>query len=95
MARTVYVAVLIVAGAVAGSPAVAIGQLEVDGIGLNCATGPVEMAEHVRVLSQTCRKFISVQPNAGLPVMVDGETVFPLGPDELAEAVAGSDRLKG
>mgnify|MGYP002628959175 FL=1 len=56
-----------------------------DLLSLNCATGPREMGEHVRVLGQTCRSYIGVYPNAGLPQLVDGETVYPLGPEELAD----------
>ena len=65
--------------------AVAIHALGVDSLGLNCATGPHEMAEHVRWLSENWPGFITVQPNAGLPELVDGQTRYPLGPDELAE----------
>jgi len=53
-------------------------------MGLNCATGPQEMAEHVRWLSQTWPRLISVMPNAGLPELVDGRTHYPLGAGELA-----------
>ncbi len=53
-------------------------------IGLNCATGPREMSEHVRFLSQNCRRPISVVPNAGLPQLVDGRTHYALTPAELA-----------
>src|SRR4051812_18654738 len=53
-------------------------------IGLNCATGPQEMAEHVRFLSQNWPGLISVQPNAGLPELVDGKTHYPLGAAEMA-----------
>lgn len=56
---------------------------EVDVIGLNCATGPREMGEHVRYLSQNCSRKISVLPNAGLPQVVDGRACFPLAPEEL------------
>jgi len=65
--------------------AVAIDALDVDGIGLNCATGPAEMAEHVRWLGEHWRKFISVMPNAGLPMLVDGKTEYPLLPRELSD----------
>jgi 5-methyltetrahydrofolate--homocysteine methyltransferase len=58
--------------------------LDVPLIGLNCATGPQEMAEHVRWLSQNWPGMLSVQPNAGLPELVDGKTHYPLGPQELA-----------
>ena len=58
--------------------------LDVPLIGLNCATGPQEMAEHVRWLSQNWPGLISVQPNAGLPELVDGKTHYPLGAEEMA-----------
>ena len=57
---------------------------EVDVIGLNCATGPQEMSEHVRYLAQHCTRPISVLPNAGLPQIVNGKPHFPLTPAELA-----------
>jgi 5-methyltetrahydrofolate--homocysteine methyltransferase len=55
----------------------------VDSIGINCATGPVEMIEHVRYICQNSPKFVSVQPNAGLPQMVDGLAHYDLSPEEL------------
>ena len=57
---------------------------EVDVIGLNCATGPQEMSEDVRYLSKHCDRKLSVQPNAGLPQIVNGQPRFPLVPEELA-----------
>jgi 5-methyltetrahydrofolate--homocysteine methyltransferase len=57
---------------------------EVDVIGLNCATGPQEMSEHIRYLARTCTRKLSVMPNAGLPQVVDGRAHFPLSPTELA-----------
>ena len=57
---------------------------EVSVIGLNCATGPREMSEHVRYLARHCTRPISVQPNAGLPEVADGRARFPLTPEELA-----------
>ena len=53
--------------------------------GLNCATGPVEMTPHVRFLGQNSTRPLSVQPNAGLPVMEAGKAVYKLSPQELAE----------
>jgi len=53
-------------------------------LGINCATGPAEMMEHVMVLSEQCTRFLSCQPNAGLPENIDGRPVYPLPPDELA-----------
>lgn len=64
--------------------AVIIGALGVTSLGLNCATGPKEMAEHVRTLSQIWPGLLSVQPNAGLPELRDGKTFYPLLPSELA-----------
>ncbi|SIT00488.1 methionine synthase [Insolitispirillum peregrinum] len=59
--------------------------LGVDSLGLNCATGPAEMADHVRWLSENWPGFISLQPNAGLPELRDGQTYYPLQPKELAD----------
>ncbi|MEJ5156017.1 methionine synthase [Gluconobacter wancherniae] len=64
--------------------ATAIHALDVPSLGLNCATGPQEMAEHVRWLSENWPGLISIQPNAGLPELVDGSTFYPLSPDEMA-----------
>ncbi|MGI9416907.1 MAG: methionine synthase [Geminicoccaceae bacterium] len=61
-----------------------IDALDINILGLNCATGPQEMAEHLRYLSENFSGLISVLPNAGLPELVDGKTHYPLGPDELA-----------
>ncbi|MBX6743079.1 MAG: homocysteine S-methyltransferase family protein, partial [Acetobacteraceae bacterium] len=58
--------------------------LDVPLIGLNCATGPQEMAEHVRWLSQNWPGLLSAQPNAGLPELVDGKTHYPLSAEEMA-----------
>src|SRR4029077_19431747 len=54
-------------------------------MGMNCATGPQEMSEHVRTLSQQWPRPISVLPNAGLPENVGGRAVYRLTPDQLAE----------
>jgi len=56
-----------------------------DVLGINCATGPAEMQEHLRYLSQHSPVPISVLPNAGLPSVVDGRTHYDLTPPELAE----------
>ncbi len=56
-------------------------------LGLNCATGPTEMAEHVHHLARHWDRHISVLPNAGLPVMVEGRAEFPLRPKPFAEAM--------
>ncbi|MFM7263640.1 MAG: homocysteine S-methyltransferase family protein, partial [Acidimicrobiales bacterium] len=56
-----------------------------DAIGINCATGPAEMQEHLRYLSANSEIPVSVLPNAGLPSVVDGRTHYDLTPDQLAE----------
>lgn len=53
--------------------------------GLNCATGPKEMGQHVRFLSENSSRPIAVLPNAGLPVMEGGRAVYKLSPEELAD----------
>ena len=68
-----------------GCAVTALAAMDVDAIGLNCATGPAEMAEHVQHLGENWPGYISVMPNAGLPMLVDGRTEYPLTPRELAE----------
>ncbi len=68
-----------------GAALVALDALRPDIIGINCATGPTEMHEHLRHLSQHCRVPISCLPNAGLPSVVDGKMHYDLTPEQLAE----------
>ncbi|MFZ2956723.1 MAG: homocysteine S-methyltransferase family protein [Candidatus Ozemobacteraceae bacterium] len=56
----------------------------IDVVGINCATGPLEMIRHVEYLSTQWNKRISVMPNAGLPENVGGKPVYRLTPAELA-----------
>jgi 5-methyltetrahydrofolate--homocysteine methyltransferase len=71
-------------GSEIGAALAALIPMKPDVIGINCATGPAEMQEHLRYLSQHCPVPISVLPNAGLPSVVDGCTHYDLTPDELA-----------
>jgi len=57
-------------------------------LGLNCATGPTEMADHVAYLSRHWARPISVVPNAGLPALVEGQTCFPLQPEPFAQTLS-------
>ena len=75
-------------GSEIGAALTALEPLGIDLIGLNCATGPTEMTEHLRYLSQHARVPISVMPNAGLPELTADGARYPLTPDELAEALA-------
>jgi len=65
----------------------ALRPLPIDGLGLNCATGPVEMIEPIRALGRLWDRAITVMPNAGLPVLQDGQTVYPLQPKGFVEAM--------
>ena len=57
-------------------------------LGMNCATGPTEMAEHVQYLAKHWPRSISLLPNAGLPLLVEGKTVFPLQAEPFADKVS-------
>ncbi|HEX6440933.1 MAG TPA: homocysteine S-methyltransferase family protein, partial [Stellaceae bacterium] len=72
-------------GADIAAAATIIHALDVPVIGLNCATGPREMAEHLKWLGENWPHRISVQPNAGLPELINGKTHYPLTPKELAQ----------
>ncbi|MGA0113164.1 MAG: methionine synthase [Candidatus Nanopelagicaceae bacterium] len=75
-------------GSEIGAALNALQALGVDLIGMNCATGPSEMSEHLRTLSQSSNVGISCMPNAGLPILKDGGAYYPLSPEELAKALA-------
>jgi 5-methyltetrahydrofolate--homocysteine methyltransferase len=64
----------------------ALEPLGIDGIGLNCATGPTEMSEHLRHLSRHAQIPITCMPNAGLPQLTKDGAAYPLTPEELAAA---------
>ena len=72
-------------GSEIGAALNALEPLQIDLIGLNCATGPAEMSEHLRVLAKNSSVAISVMPNAGLPQLGPNGATYPLGPDELAD----------
>ncbi|NBE83069.1 methionine synthase [Micromonospora sp. NEAU-HG-1] len=74
-------------GSEIGAALTALEPLGIDLIGLNCATGPAEMSEHLRYLSQHARVPLSVMPNAGLPQLTADGAVYPLTPVELADAL--------
>ena len=74
-------------GSEIGAALNALEPLHIDLIGLNCATGPTEMSEHLRFLSKSARIGISVMPNAGLPILGKHGAEYPLTPSELAIAL--------
>lgn len=71
-----------------GAALTALAPMGIDLIGLNCATGPVEMYEPLRTLAESSPVPISCLPNAGLPSVVDGKMHYDLTPDGLAEHLA-------
>ncbi|HWF42867.1 MAG TPA: methionine synthase, partial [Acidothermaceae bacterium] len=73
-------------GSEIGAALTALEPLGIDLIGLNCATGPAEMGEHLRYLARHARVGISCMPNAGLPVLGHDGASYPLTPAELADA---------
>jgi 5-methyltetrahydrofolate--homocysteine methyltransferase len=56
----------------------------IDIVGINCATGPEQMVEHVRYLAKNARRPVFIGPNAGLPEVVDGRACYTLSPAEFA-----------
>jgi len=76
-------------GSEIGAALNALEPMGIDLIGLNCATGPAEMSEHLRYLSKNSKISISVMPNAGLPQLGPNGASYPLGAEDLATALDG------
>jgi len=70
-----------------GAALTALEPLDIDLIGLNCATGPAEMSEHLRHLSRHARIQLGCMPNAGLPQLTATGAAYPLTPEQLADAL--------
>ena len=75
--RTLY-------GTDAKTAVVVLQSLGADAVGLNCSTGPDKMHQMVAQMRQVANIPLIAKPNAGLPVLVDGETVFNMGPEQFA-----------
>ncbi|MGW4690735.1 homocysteine S-methyltransferase family protein, partial [Streptomyces sp. NPDC004244] len=73
-------------GSEIGAALTSLEPLGIDMIGLNCATGPAEMSEHLRYLARNARIPLSCMPNAGLPVLTKEGAHYPLTAPELADA---------
>jgi len=73
-------------GSEIGAALTALEPLGIDMIGLNCATGPAEMSEHLRHLARHAQVGVSCMPNAGLPVLAAEGARYPLSPQQLADA---------
>ncbi|MFC4852913.1 methionine synthase [Actinophytocola glycyrrhizae] len=76
-------------GSEIGAALTALEPLGIDLIGLNCATGPAEMSEHLRTLARQARIPLAVMPNAGLPQLGPNGAEYPLDPEALAVALSG------
>ena len=72
--------------------AATLANMGVDLIGMNCSAGPVEMREAAAYLLENCPAPVLVEPNAGLPELKDGATVFPLAPEPFADLTAAFAR---
>ncbi|MFD7132529.1 methionine synthase [Streptomyces sp. NPDC059894] len=73
-------------GSEIGAALTALEPLGIDMIGMNCATGPAEMSEHLRYLARNARIPLACMPNAGLPVLGKDGASYPLSAPELADA---------
>ena len=74
--------------------------MDVDAVGVNCSTGPDKMCKVIEKMSRYTALPIVAKPNAGLPQLVDGATVYDMGPEEFAKEMlplveAGADILGG
>ena len=73
-------------GSEIGAALTSLEALGIQAIGLNCATGPTEMSEHLRYLAKFSELPLVVMPNAGLPILSGDGAYYPLTADELAQA---------
>ncbi|MBA3719298.1 MAG: homocysteine S-methyltransferase family protein, partial [Nocardioidaceae bacterium] len=78
-----------------GAALTALEPLGIDLLGLNCATGPTEMSEHLRHLSRHARIALGCMPNAGLPELTADGARYPLSPVQLADALETFTREYG
>lgn len=67
------------------SAAIILSALGADIIGVNCSLGPEQLVPIVKTLAENCDVPISVQPNAGMPYLENGETVFPMTPADFGK----------
>lgn len=80
--------------------AITLEALGADIIGVNCSLGPQELVPIVEALAENCSVPISVLPNAGMPRLENGRTIFPMDPEEFASwgaklVAAGATYLGG
>ena len=75
-------------GCSAASALIALQSLGADAFGCNCSTGPAAMKELIASIKPYAKIPLIAKPNAGMPTLVDGKTVFSLGPEEFAREAA-------
>ncbi len=78
-----------------GAALTALEPLGIDVLGLNCATGPTEMSEHLRHLARHSGMSLGCMPNAGLPQLTADGASYPLTPEQLADALDAFTRDYG
>ena len=78
-----------------GAALTALEPLGIDVLGLNCATGPTEMSEHLRHLARHAPLSLGCMPNAGLPQLTSEGASYPLTPEQLADALDAFTRDYG
>lgn len=76
-----------VTGTDPATAAILLDAMGADVIGANCSLGPAQLLPIAEALASATTRPISIQPNAGMPQLVNGETIFPMGPDEMASWV--------
>lgn len=62
-------------------------DMPIDGLGINCGTGPQNMESFLKIFSENCPHLITLLPNAGLPVLKDGQLSYNLSPEQFAETI--------
>ncbi|HSQ76806.1 MAG TPA: homocysteine S-methyltransferase family protein, partial [Bacteroidota bacterium] len=70
-----------------GAALVTLEPYDCDVIGMNCATGPKEMSEHIRTLAGSCPKPLFIMPNAGIPENIGGHAHYHLTPQEFTASL--------
>lgn len=80
--------------------AILLTAMGADVLGANCSLGPEQLLPVVEKLARATHLPLSVQPNAGMPHLVNGETIFPMSPEEMAHwapklVAAGASYLGG
>lgn len=74
-----------VTGTDAQTAAILLDAMGADIIGVNCSLGPAQLLPLVKIIAENTDRPVSVQPNAGMPQLIDKKTVFPMSPEEMGQ----------